>query len=96
MNTVGIASAAGSVCLTLRVTVRLRPLTLTVTFFLTRTVFVSEHRFPFAASAEFGPCGRFSSNVETGTSGTGPERGAGDALGEMNVSRAACTVTPSP
>ena len=78
MNTVGIASAAGSVCLTLRVTVFLRPLTLTVTFFLTSTVLVSEHRFPFAASAEFGPCGRFSSNVRDGHVGDLAERGAGD------------------
>ena len=35
--------------LTLRVTVRLRPLFLTVTFFLTVTVFVSEQRLPLAA-----------------------------------------------
>ncbi len=28
------------------------------------------HRFPLAASAEFGPCGRFSSKLATGWSGT--------------------------
>ena len=51
-NAVGIVRVAGWVCLTLRVSVFLWPLTLTVTFFLTVTVFVSEQRLPLAASAE--------------------------------------------
>ena len=51
-------------------TVLFLPWTLTVTFFLTVTVFVSAHRFPFAASAEYLPSGNVSSKLPTGASGT--------------------------
>ena len=70
MNAVGIVSDPATVCLTLRVTVCLWPLTLTVTFFLTVTVFVSEQRFPFAARAEYLPSGNVISKLVTGWSGT--------------------------
>ena len=62
-------SRAGSV-LTLRVSVCLWPLILTVTFFLTVVVFVREQRLPLAARAEYLPSGSVSSKLVTGWSGT--------------------------
>jgi hypothetical protein len=51
VKAVGICSDDGSVSRTLRVTVFVWPLTVTLTLCLTRTVFFGVHRFPFAASA---------------------------------------------
>ena len=70
MNAVGIASDRATGLLDLAGDVRLWPLTLTVTFFLTVTVFVAAHRFPFAANAENLPSGNVSSKLVTGWSGT--------------------------
>ena len=47
-----------------------RPWTFRVTLRLTVTVRVLAQRFPFAASAEYGPSGRYSSKLWKGTSGT--------------------------
>ncbi len=70
MNAVGIVSDPATDSLTLRVSACLWPLTLTVTFFLTVTVFVSEQTLPLAAKAEYLPSGSVSSKLVTGWSGT--------------------------
>ena len=57
VNSVGISSDAGFVSLTLRMTVFLWPLTLTVTFFLTVTVLVSAHRLPLRGERGVGALG---------------------------------------
>src|ERR1700722_230670 len=94
VNAVGITSGLAVVCLTLRVTVFLWPLLLMVTFFLTSTVFVTAHRLPLAARAEYLPSGSVSSKLPIGWSGTAANVLLVMPALLMNVSPCRSIVTP--
>jgi len=94
VNDVGITSEPATRLRTLRVTVRVWPLLLTLTLRLTRTVFVTPQRLPFAARAEPGPCGSVSSKLVTGWSGTVRNVELVMPCFEMNVSPCRSIVKP--
>ena len=97
MNPVGITSGAGTVSLTVLVTLRVWPLLLTVTFFLTVTVCVGLQRFPIPVNSEYGPAGNVTVASSNGTPGiAGSVALVIPVVSLMNVSLCRSTVTPSP